>query len=53
VSQIRSQDWEQVHDIVRDFVEEYISWEAERKLHADVVVDTHPESLLSPRLVQI
>lgn len=36
--------WEQVHDILRAFAEECVSWEAERKLHTGVVVYTHPES---------
>ncbi|PKU37329.1 x-linked hypothetical protein [Limosa lapponica baueri] len=39
--------WEQVHDILRDFIEEFVSWEAARKLHTGVAADTHPESWLS------
>lgn len=32
--------WKQVYDILRDFVEEDISWEPERKLHTGIVFGT-------------
>lgn len=42
-----------MHDTFRDLFEEYVSLQAEGKLHIIVVISTHPENLLTLGLVQM